>query len=634
MKRFRTLCSAFLFCFSLITNAYALEETQMNSYVDMATMIQNKLGFSSNQWVSSSTARAYMTFALVFNFSMDSHTRAGDKDLAYLEKSFFYQKDDTLLVLVHGTNMLNNCSIVLKYDTTARESSYTIYDENDESFDEVKRLLETKYGASFENDAAEVYNIAYQFGYVGNNVDDDSPEEEKETFDSQAFEDVPKINDCFSCGLINYRDHGKWGYLDPQGDIAIQPQWDYAESFEEGYACVFNGSLNERGNPAQGSYAIINTDGEYVTPLIECNGISFDLPHDESILVSYKIKDYDWEYEFWSFEGKPLSGKRWTNYDYESGNGLHCVCQDGKWGYVDCATDQTVIDFEFDDAEGFSNGIAKVAVREADRKLSYFFIDSEGNPVIPNAGWDCAYSFESGSDLTKVFQGTTLYDGEVPEKGKYAFINRSGHFVTDYDWDDAKIISDNLAAVAQLREGELKWGIIDHDGNIVAPLQWDYISYFNNGCAYVFCGEVTSSGYPSNGLYGFIDEAGRIISDIQWNDVGEFTPDGYAVVEKASEEKQNLCGIINRDGEIIIPVIWEDIGASRGYYDMFVDELCPVKQDRMYGYINKDGDLVIDTEWDKAATFMNGMAVVWESENWYIIDCDEHVIVSSRTVGN
>ena len=58
-------------------------------------------------------------------------------------------------------------------------------------------------------------------------------------------------------------------------------------------------------------------------------------------------------------------------------NGLSCVKQNGKYGFID-KKGKVIIPFQFDDAESFSDGLAKV--RQNDK---YGFVDKEGKVVVP-----------------------------------------------------------------------------------------------------------------------------------------------------------------------------------------------------------------------------------------------------------
>lgn len=74
----------------------------------------------------------------------------------------------------------------------------------------------------------------------------------------------------FFDGLARYEIDGKYGYLNELGDEVIPAQYEYAEFFNNGYACVGNKIDGKR------KYGCINTDGTMVIPLIYDDVFSFD----------------------------------------------------------------------------------------------------------------------------------------------------------------------------------------------------------------------------------------------------------------------------------------------------------------------------------------------------------------------
>src|SRR6056297_721319 len=58
----------------------------------------------------------------------------------------------------------------------------------------------------------------------------------------------------FSEGLAAVNFLGKTGYIDRQGNIAIEPKFDYAQNFKNGKALVRN----------RGQYGFINQDGDFI----------------------------------------------------------------------------------------------------------------------------------------------------------------------------------------------------------------------------------------------------------------------------------------------------------------------------------------------------------------------------------
>ena len=79
-------------------------------------------------------------------------------------------------------------------------------------------------------------------------------------FHPMAFDNGP---DYFVEGLSRCVDNGKVGFVNLQGAIVIQPQWDWASPFNYGYASACNGCYLDRSDPEHPSIAL-NSDAEKV----------------------------------------------------------------------------------------------------------------------------------------------------------------------------------------------------------------------------------------------------------------------------------------------------------------------------------------------------------------------------------
>ena len=122
---------------------------------------------------------------------------------------------------------------------------------------------------------------------------------------------------------------GKYGYRDKTGEFVIQPQFDYAGEFSEGFAVVGLGKF-----PAT-KWGYINLQGNLVIPA------QFEGAHDFS-------------------------------------EGMAAVSFGGKLGYIDRAG-KLAVPAKFDEAQKFSGGRARVRII-AD---GYGYINQQGELVVP-----------------------------------------------------------------------------------------------------------------------------------------------------------------------------------------------------------------------------------------------------------
>jgi len=140
---------------------------------------------------------------------------------------------------------------------------------------------------------------------------------------------------------------------------------------------------------------------------------------------------------------------------------LHPFRQDGLWGYRD-VLGNVIIEPQYIDVDGFSEGFASVIARRWDRANNedylidgtsgpFIFIDRTGRNVFEQE-FVYAYPFEDG--LANVF----LFNGN------YAFIDRTGQNAFEKEFRRAERFRDGYARVTLL-DGTRT--IIDRSGNIV-----------------------------------------------------------------------------------------------------------------------------------------------------------------------
>ena len=262
----------------------------------------------------------------------------------------------------------------------------------------------------------------------------------------------------FSEGLAAVLIKNKWGYIDKQGNIAIEPQFSMASGFSEGLAAV---EINNK-------YGFIDKTGRMV---IEPQ-YDFALAFTEGV-SPVSIDDY-----------------------------FQIIDKNGAV--------VTELDDSFTDIECFSNGLAAAEVALSEDEWKYGFIDRTGKVVV-KPQFDFAYAFEDGRALV------TLTDG-----GKSGFIDTTGQFILKPQYDEAEPFADDLAPVKKdgrwrfidkagadvvllsnkfeyvdsLSEGRSrvkigdKYGAIDKAGNLIIDARFDNMNIFSEGLAYARIGDI------------------------------------------------------------------------------------------------------------------------------------------------
>jgi hypothetical protein len=267
-------------------------------------------------------------------------------------------------------------------------------------------------------------------------------------------------------GLAAVRKDRKWGFVDRDGRVVIEPQYDSVTSFREGLAGfelgredvnLGSGLTWSRSGPC----GFLDRSGNVVIPA-------------------------NWVHVRPFREGRAVvcTGGTW-----KAGRlgGNVQVLSDRKYGYID-RTGRLVIAGAYDLADSFSDGLAVVQVGDGFCRARYGYIDRGGETVIP-LKFTWASAFRDGLAVVhrrgKRWRGTSLV------------INRQGETVRELPYRCVGPISEGLLATWS---GEA-YGFVDIEGRWVVEPQFDQVDPFEHGLAEVQRGD----------WYGLIDRSGRFV---------------------------------------------------------------------------------------------------------------------------
>lgn len=193
----------------------------------------------------------------------------------------------------------------------------------------------------------------------------------KDNSDKESFEEIlndPRVNskevgEREGIKYFQVEKNGKTGFRDLDGKIVIEPIYDMAEMFSEGYSVVTVGE----------KHGFIDEKGKYVLTL---QSYEF-LGSLHNGLADFRIND---KVGFINIKGEVIIKPQFDWAD-EFSEGLCVVRNDngkigsGKNGYID-TTGKLVIDFKFKYAGKFENGKAKVQIEK-----DFVFIDKTGEII-------------------------------------------------------------------------------------------------------------------------------------------------------------------------------------------------------------------------------------------------------------
>lgn len=277
--------------------------------------------------------------------------------------------------------------------------------------------------------------------------------------------------------------------------------------------------------------------------------------------------------------------------------GLAAVKVGNRWGYIDKKGDYAAI-CEYTEARDFSGGMA--IVRNTDSLYGY--IDAQGRSVIP-----CRFQYtENFHGDSAVVRDSNGFWGKIDRRGNFkdlalsplkkdnlfGFADKDGKIRISCQFKDAAPFVDGLARVQDNSE---LFGYIDKSGGTAIPCRFSVAEDFIKGFACVRTGD---------GIWGEIDKRGN------------FNPSILSPVKDGVR-----YGYADSHGNVRIPCVFAEA-------DDFRENLAFVKKDGLYGYIKLNGDFAFPQRFEKAKGFYEGLAAVSDKNECfgYIDKTGEFVI--------
>ena len=147
---------------------------------------------------------------------------------------------------------------------------------------------------------------------------------------------------------------------------------------------------------------------------------------------------------------------------------------------------------------------------------------------------------------------------------KYNIINSNFDELNSFIFDEIDLFDEGIAKV----EINGKWGAINSEGEIIIPLEYNFIrTYGNNGFIEVGLGDYDTNNFI--GHYGYFDKKGNKITKIIYEFLGSFK-NGFSICKK-----YNKYGLLNENGYEVIPCIYDELEFKQK--DLYLAKLNTIK---------------------------------------------------------
>lgn len=398
-------------------------------------------------------------------------------------------------------------------------------------------------------------------------------------------------------GLFPVLVDGRWGLIDEDGELVVEPRFDRVGPFIGGVALVVE---EER-------YGLLAQDGRTILePLFQ----RLAFPFFEGLTYAQSVQKVGFVDQSGQFRIELPVAVDATSSKFSEG--LARVKLGEKWGYID-AEGEMVIAPTFDFAREFSSG--RAAVRQGDR---WGYLDARGKLAI-TPQFDSAWDFEDDRAVVEL-------------GGQRGLIDSEGVYIVRPQYSTVRSMGEGLLAVV---DSQGAWALMSSHGEVVVPPRFESLGSFlppYNAC--FFCSIFDRESMMS----GFINGSALAMQDEKWgliNTRGEYRvmpryDDLWPMREgRALFRRGDLMGFVDDRGEEVIEAQFESFDSHQidAEEPSFSNGLAPVLMGGRWGFVDLSGNLAINPQFDLVLHGFHGeLAAVVLGGDYGYIDQQGHFV--------
>lgn len=395
--------------------------------------------------------------------------------------------------------------------------------------------------------------------------------------------------------------NGRYGFLNENYEIVLEPIYAYADNFKNSIACV--------RMPETKTLIGIDKSGEIV--------ITNFIDYDENGIGIVK----DGEYKgFINESGESLTEIKYKNLTPFK-NGVALANPDDVYSYT-ILIDEDFNEHTLPEGQKFMDVLDSGLIVVRDESSLYGLVDQQLNEVVP-----CMYEIFYTYDMHYyIYNSTSDYirrggPYRVACNGKYGYIDKYGEIVIPVIYDSLGDFMPDGLMTSRL-DGE--YGLINSSGEIIYD---DYLQYSGN----IYLARDDTSVW-------FVDlKDGSSINAEDIDIISDYV-DGVAIAAKLDpiepdglpKHEKVYCGLVDVYGNVVRDFdirIWDEMQYAghgdkryRSHLYSISDYFVAVRIGDKWGYMDLAGNMIIEPQYDMAYDFKYGYAKVEVDDEIYHID--------------
>lgn len=357
-----------------------------------------------------------------------------------------------------------------------------------------------------------------------------------------SYPDYPYVEELeldiknFKLQLLPFNQGELFGFMDYEGVIRIEPQFEQAGFFVEGLATVMKDQ----------KYGFIDKGNKLIVPFVYTSVTDFE--------NGRSIVEIDGKFGMIDRSGKLILPIVFDDIGGLS-NGLAYGKKDSLYAYYD-VNGQLRIPEKFEEAFSFSDSIAKVQIGS-----NQAFIDVFGNDIVSPT----YQKIEFFSDTLLIFMNDN----------KYGLMKRNCEIVVNPQYD--RILKPVIDRTMVIQNGKI--GYIDLSGNTLIPAQYEMFP--NSEAKGQFNSNLTVIKFK--GKYGVIDKNGCVILAAVFSEIGDMS-------SLIAFSKGKGWGYIDLLGKVVVQPVYS-------YAESFVSGTAIVEKNGFQGVIDSKGMVLLPLEY-------------------------------------